>query len=76
MKKTLLIVFILGLLSSCSSYTYNSDHQAKVIHNFGKKKHGVFIPTRKIGSLNHPAVTKSSRKNQIQKIKSQRTSIN
>lgn len=46
------------------------------MRKFQKKKHGKYVSARKRGHINHPAVTKGTRKNQIQKIRAQRTTIN
>lgn len=64
------------ILSSCSTYTYQTKKQSVTMRKFQKKKHGKYVSARKRGHINHPAVTKGTRKNQIQKIRAQRTTIN
>lgn len=64
------------ILSSCSTYNYQTKNQLKVMSKFEKKKYGKYVSARRRGDINHPAVKKSTRKDQIQKIRSQRTTIN
>ena len=76
MKKLLLIILTMTIMSSCSTYNYQSKNQSKVMSKFQKKKHGKYVSARKRGHVNHPAVRKSTRRELIQKINAQRTTIN
>jgi len=80
MKKLLLILLIAITATSCStSYYSGSAYQAKSIHHFCKKKHirpaagPRYIRPGRRGDINHPAVSKQTRKTLKRYIRSSRT---
>jgi protein-arginine kinase activator protein McsA len=72
MKKIILLIVLVGFMSSCITTTYQTKHQINVIRKFNRKKHGKFVPVRKMGDINDRTVIKETRKNLRQEIRRQR----
>ena len=72
MKKIILLIVLVGFMSSCITTTYQTKHQTHVIRKFNRKKHGKFVPVRKMGDINDRTVIKETRKNLRQEIRRQR----
>lgn len=69
----------MSMTSCISSYNYGSDYQARNLHKFSKNKHyrtsiggPRYVPARKRGDINHPAVTVQTQKRLKRYIKRQR----
>lgn len=72
MKKIILLILLVGFMSSCVSTSYYSKNQTNVIRKFNRKKHHRFVPVRRMGDINDKSVTKQTRKNLRQEIRRQR----
>lgn len=72
MKKIILFILLVGFMSSCVSTSYYSKNQTNVIRKFNRKKHGKFVPVRRMGDINDRTVVKEKRKNLRQEIRRQR----
>ena len=63
MKKIILLIVLVGFMSSCITTTYQTKHQTRVIRKFNKKKHGKFVSVYRMGDINDRTVTKETKKN-------------
>jgi hypothetical protein len=82
MKKLLLILVIAVSITSCTtSYYSGSAYQAKSINRFSKKKHirptegPRYIRPGRRGDINHPAVSKQTRKTLKRFVRRSRTQV-
>ena len=80
MKKLLLILIIAITVTSCST-SYYSGYQDKNVHHFCKKKHirptkgPRYIRPGKRGDINHPSVSKQTRKTLKRYVRRSRTQV-
>ncbi len=62
MKKFILLLITSVIITSCQTSVYQTRYQARTLKKFNKPKHGIYIPERKRGDINHPAVCVKTRK--------------
>jgi hypothetical protein len=63
MKKVVMLLLSVMIITSCQTTSpYQTHHQARTLKKFNKPKHGIYIPERKRGDINHPAVCIKTRK--------------